>query len=78
MTSSLSNNMIKAYSIAYDKEKIKTLDFGIREKEVAQRLKEILPVRPLLAPYNDEPGAFVPGLPAENRDNLVDNLHNLW
>ena len=70
----MSNNMIKAYSIAYDKEKIKTLDFGVREKEVMQRLKEILPSRPLLAPFDEEPGTFIPGLPAENLDNLVDNL----
>ena len=39
MTSSLSSNMIKAYSIAYDTKKVKNLDMEERENELLERAK---------------------------------------
>ena len=55
--------MIKAHSIAYDKEKIKALDMGARENKILARIRELYPEANIALP---EPKAeFVQGLPAE-------------
>ena len=59
----LSSNMIKAHSIAYDKEKIKALDMESRENRLLARIRELYPEANIALP---EPKAeFVQGLPAE-------------
>ncbi len=65
----MSSNMIKAYSIAYDKEKVKTLDFGDRENNILERVRALFPA----AQLPDEPQegeGFVQGLPAEDLGEL--------
>jgi len=61
----LSSNMIKAYSIAYDTQKIKSLDMGERESELEERAKKLYMFREI----SSEPatgGEFVQGLLAED------------
>lgn len=71
----MSSNMIKAYSIAYDKQKRRVLDTEEREKEIESRIQEILPFRPFLETQTteDEPqeAEFVPGLLAEDLGDLI-------
>ena len=71
----MSSNMIKAYSIAYDKEKRKVLETEEREKIIAERIQEILPFRPLLEDEtmqeNTEEAEFVPGIFAEDIGEYV-------
>ena len=64
----MSSNMIKAYSIAYDKEKTRVLDMSDREEMLTERLQEILPFRPFLeAEPEEEPESdFVQGLPVQD------------
>ena len=53
MTSWLSSNMIKAYSIAYDTQKIKSLDMEVRENELEERVRKIVSSKPAI-PENKE------------------------
>jgi len=63
----LSSNMIKAYSIAYDTQKIKNLDMEARENEVLERAKQLFAFQNLSAePKQDS--SFVQGLPVEELD----------
>jgi len=57
----LSNNMIKAYSIAYDTKKMRTLDMEARENELLERVKKILPKAEIFHPAEDGTD-FVQGL----------------
>ncbi len=61
----MSSNMIKAYSIAYDTQKIKNLDMEVRESELEERVRKIMAVQPALSAPK-ESGEFVPGLFAED------------
>ena len=67
MTSLLSNNMIKAHSIAYDKEKIKALDMASREDRLLARIRELYPEAQIALPEpkKEVVQGFVQGLPAE-------------
>lgn len=71
----MSSNMIKAYTIAYDKQKRKVLDTEEREKAIEEKIQEILPFRPFLdtQTIEDEPTEteFVPGLLAEDLGDLI-------
>ena len=61
----MSSNMIKAYSIAYDTQKIKNLDMEERESEIEERAKKLYMFRDI----SSEPatnGEFVQGLLAED------------
>ena len=61
----MSSNMIKAYSIAYDTQKIKNLDMKERESEIEERAKKLYMFRDI----SSEPatnGEFVQGLLAED------------
>ena len=61
----MSSNMIKAYSIAYDTQKIKNLDMEERENELEERAKKLYAFRDI----SSEPatnGEFVQGLLAED------------
>ena len=57
----MSNNMIKAYSIAYDTKKIRALDMEERENELLERVKKILPKAEIFHP-TEEGTDFVQGL----------------
>lgn len=59
----LSSNMIKAHSITYDKEKIKSLDMASREDKLFARIKELYPEAQFVLP--EPKSEFVQGLPAE-------------
>ena len=61
----MSSNMIKAYSIAYDTQKIKNLDMEVRENELEERVRKIMAVQPVISAPK-ESGEFVPGLFAED------------
>lgn len=68
----MSSNMIKAYTIAYDRERVCKLDMTNREEQIAEHLRDLIPeerfVRTAL-PENTEPqetGEFVPGIAAED------------
>lgn len=63
VTSLLSSNMIKAHSIAYDKEKIKALDMASREDRLLARIRELYPEAKIALP--EPKNEFVQGLPAE-------------
>ena len=68
----MSSNMIKAYSIAYDTQKIKNLDMEERESEIEERAKKLYMFRDI----SSEPatnGEFVQGLLAEDIGE-IDNL----
>lgn len=60
----MSSNMIKAYSIAYDTKKIKSLDMEERENELLERAQKLYAFQEISAePKKD--GQFVQGLFAE-------------
>ena len=61
----MSSNMIKAYSIAYDTQKIKTLDMELRENELEERVRNIISSKVVVSEQK-EPGEFIPGLFAED------------
>lgn len=61
----MSSNMIKAYSIAYDTQKIKNLDMEARENELIERAKKLVAFREFPAETKQE-GEFVQGLIAED------------
>ncbi len=67
----MSSNMIKAYSIAYDKEKIQVLDMGAREEVLEERIRELMPLRRFDAEEESTEG-FVPGLQAEMIEEIPD------
>ena len=73
----MSSNMIKAYTIAYDTQKRRVLDTEDREKEIENKIQDILPFRPFLETQTIEdesqtPEAeFVPGLLAEDLGDLM-------
>ena len=62
----MSSNMIKAYSIAYDTQKIKTLDTEVRENELEERVRKIMATQTVLPSATEEAEEFIPGLFAEN------------
>lgn len=55
--------MIKAHSIAYDKEKIKALDMGSRENRILARIRELYPEANIA--LTEVKAEFVQGIPAE-------------
>lgn len=61
----MSSNMIKAYSIAYDTQKIRTLDMEARENELLERVRQLVPAKQITAAPKED-GEFVQGLPAED------------
>ncbi len=65
----MSSNMIKAYSIAYDTQKIKSLDMEVRENELEERVRKIVSSKPAI-PENKEVQEFVPGLLVEDLGEL--------
>ena len=58
----MSSNMIKAYSIAYDMQKIKPLDMEERENELLERVRKLIPTAEVFKtlPESEE---FVQGIP---------------
>ena len=62
VTSWLSNNMIKAYSINYDHDKIRKLDTSEREEKLLKKIYEIKKENERLE------AGFRAGIPAENLD----------
>lgn len=65
----MSSNMIKAYSIAYDTEKIKSLDMEDRENALLERIKKLIPAAEVF-PASADGEDFVQGLPAEDLGNI--------
>ena len=65
----MSSNMIKAYSIAYDTQKIKTLDMEVRENELEERARKLVFAKPALQESTEE-GEFVQGLVAEDLGDI--------
>lgn len=61
----MSSNMIKAYSIAYDTQKIKPLDMELRENELEERVRKIVSSKPVIAAPK-ETEEFIPGLFVED------------
>lgn len=61
----MSSNMIKAYSIAYDTQKIRKLDMEVRENELEQQVKKLVLTKAAL-PETDGETEFVQGLMAED------------
>ena len=61
----MSSNMIKAYSIAYDTQKIKSLDMELRENALEERVLKIVAAKQGGSVFQ-EAGTFIPGLFAEN------------
>lgn len=61
----MSSNMIKAYSIAYDTQKIKSLDMEVRENELEERVRKIVSAKSVLQEPK-EVQEFVPGLLVED------------
>lgn len=61
----MSSNMIKAYSIAYDTQKIKTLDMELRENELEERVRNIISSQSVVSAPK-EAGEFIPGLFVED------------
>ena len=61
----MSSNMIKAYSIAYDTEKIKALDMEVREHELDERVRKLYSAKSVI-PATKEVGEFIPGLFVED------------
>ena len=68
----MSSNMIKAYTITYDKERVCKLDMKTREKQIAEHLRELIPEERFFsavlpeATADENTGAFVPGIAAED------------
>lgn len=65
----MSSNMIKAYSIAYDTQKIRKLDMEVRENELEQRTRKLV-LTQAAVPEAAEAGEFVQGLIAEDIGNI--------
>lgn len=65
----MSSNMIKAYSIAYDAQKIKNLDMAERENELAERAKKLVAFRGIPAEQKKD-GEFVQGLMVEDLGDI--------
>ncbi len=65
----MSSNMIKAYSIAYDTQKIKSLDMEERENALLERVRKLIPTAEVFQPSDEEDG-FVQGLPAEDLGDI--------
>lgn len=69
--------MIKAYSVAYDKEAIRKLDMKNREEQIIEHLHDLIPEQRFMKaelPVFDEQsqeGDFVPGLAAENISEFI-------
>lgn len=57
----MSSNMIKAYSISYDTQKLKKLDMEARENELVQRAKKLVTAKEIPA-ESQENSEFVQGL----------------
>ncbi|MGN0506786.1 MAG: FliH/SctL family protein [Lachnospiraceae bacterium] len=73
VTSSLSNNMIKAYQIGYDKEKGRKLDMSAREQSILERIHELLPEQRFLVQQpGTEEDSFVPGIVAESISEITE------
>ena len=70
---SLSNNMIKAYQIAYDKEKGRKLDMSVREQNILEHIHELLPEQRFFTQqHEDEQNSFVPGIAAESISEITE------
>ena len=65
----MSSNMIKAYSIAYDTQKIRSLDMEERENELAERAKKLIAFRDIPAEHKNE-NEFVQGLIVEDLGDI--------
>ena len=65
----MSSNMIKAYSIAYDTNKIKNLDMEDRENDLLERARMLISAKETQDGAQAESG-FVPGLIAEDLGEL--------
>ena len=65
----MSSNMIKAYSIAYDTQKIKSLDIDARENDLEERVRKLVSSKPALS-EGKEVQDFVPGLLVEDLGEL--------
>ncbi len=66
----MSSNMIKAYSIAYDTQKIKNLDMEERENALAERVMKLVNVKEVPAEPKKEAGEFVQGLVVEDLGDI--------
>ncbi len=66
----MSSNMIKAYSIAYDMQKKKSLDMEERENALLERVRKMIPTAEVFQASKEEEG-FVQGLPAEDLGDAV-------
>ncbi len=66
----MSSNMIKAYSIAYDMQKKKSLDMEERENALLERVRKMIPTAEVFQAPKEEEG-FVQGLPAEDLGDAV-------
>lgn len=65
----MSSNMIKAYSIAYDTQKVRKLDMEVRENNLTQQLKKLVLVQ-TATPELRENEEFVQGLIAEDLGDI--------
>lgn len=65
----MSSNMIKAYSIAYDMQKVKNLDMEERENALVERVRKMVNVKEIPA-ENKNSGEFVQGLIAEDLGDI--------
>lgn len=65
----MSSNMIKAYSIAYDTQKIRKLDMEVRENELEQQTRKLV-LAQAAAPETKENAEFVQGLIAEDLGDI--------
>ena len=65
----MSSNMIKAYSIAYDMQKVKNLDMEERENALVERVRKLVNVKEIPA-ENKSSGEFVQGLIAEDLGDI--------
>ena len=66
----MSSNMIKAYSIAYDMQKKKSLDMEERENALLERVRKMIPTAEVFQASKEEEG-FVQGLPTEDLGDAV-------
>ncbi len=67
----MSSNLIKAYSIAYDTQKMKSLDMEVREFELEERVRKTVLSKPVISEPKDA-GEFVPGLLVEDLGEIED------
>ena len=66
----MSSNMIKAYSISYDTQKVKNLDMEERENELLERARKLFAVLEPSVEEKTESEEFIPGLIAENLGDI--------